>query len=276
MPWCLIARQWSCAVVLVACAYAEGIRKIRINTRDNCTEKVHENGGKKSAKSLAQAGNCYIRRPLAHSSASHVWRIRKVIISNRVWVHTGFPFCVDCPYYRRVRDGDARITGDLTMEICVQLRPSGRNLDNFRVALGGSKILAYEADLGQLSPIPFFKGWRVKGHSVGAETWPSGPTSSPPGRHRGHAGDGGFRQGWRWHHQRAGRGRASYRFPVVVGEDNKPRLQMQKIWISRIRTLKSNFDIFLMIIFAGSCYFQGRSHPRRNLQMWAVCQRWKI
>ena len=56
-----------------------------------------------------------------------------------------------------------RITGDVSMEICAQLRPSGRILDNFRVSLGGSKILEYEADLGQLIPIPFFKGWRVKG-----------------------------------------------------------------------------------------------------------------
>jgi hypothetical protein len=44
-----------------------------------------------------------------------------------------------------------------------RIRPPGRILDNFRVALGGSKILAYEADLGQLIPIPFFKSWRVKG-----------------------------------------------------------------------------------------------------------------
>jgi hypothetical protein len=49
------------------------------------------------------------------------------------------------------------------MEICAQLRPSGRILDNFRDALGGTKILEYEADLWQLIPIPFFKGWRVKG-----------------------------------------------------------------------------------------------------------------
>jgi hypothetical protein len=56
-----------------------------------------------------------------------------------------------------------RITGNFTMEICAQLRPTGRILDNIRVALGGTKILEYEADLGQLIPIPFFKGWRMKG-----------------------------------------------------------------------------------------------------------------
>jgi hypothetical protein len=133
---------------------------------------------------------------------------------------------VDCPYYRRVRDGDA-----------AQLRTSGRILDNFRVALGagGSKILAYEADLGQLITIPFFKGWRVKGQCWAPETWPSGTTSSPPGRHRGHAGDGaGILNELDEDESNA----ASYRFPVVVGEDNKPRLQMQRSWISRIRTLK--------------------------------------
>jgi hypothetical protein len=46
-----------------------------------------------------------------------------------------------------------RITSDVTMEICAQLRPTGRILDNFRVALGGSKVLDFEADLGQLIPI---------------------------------------------------------------------------------------------------------------------------
>jgi hypothetical protein len=87
---------------------SRNIRNTRINTRENCTEKIHENGGKKSAKSLAQTGNCYIRRALPTVRPHTFGGLRKVIISNRfVWVHNGFPSCVDCPYYRRVRDGDA-------------------------------------------------------------------------------------------------------------------------------------------------------------------------
>ncbi len=47
-----------------------------------------------------------------------------------------------------------RIMGDGTMEICAQLRPSGRILDNFRVAIGGTKILKYGRTWGSSSPSP--------------------------------------------------------------------------------------------------------------------------
>ncbi len=41
---------------------ARNIRKIRINTRENPTEKIHVKEGKKSAK-IIQAENCYISEP---------------------------------------------------------------------------------------------------------------------------------------------------------------------------------------------------------------------
>jgi hypothetical protein len=56
-----------------------------------------------------------------------------------------------------------RVNGDVTMEVLAQLRPSGRILDNFRVALAGSKALDFDADLFSLIPAAIFKGWRVKG-----------------------------------------------------------------------------------------------------------------
>jgi hypothetical protein len=56
-----------------------------------------------------------------------------------------------------------RVNGDVTMEVLAQLRPSGRILDNFRVALAGSKALDFDADLLSLIPAAVFKGWRVKG-----------------------------------------------------------------------------------------------------------------
>jgi hypothetical protein len=38
-----------------------------------------------------------------------------------------------------------RVTGDVTIEVMAQLRPSGRILDNFRVALAGSKALEFNS-----------------------------------------------------------------------------------------------------------------------------------
>jgi hypothetical protein len=56
-----------------------------------------------------------------------------------------------------------RVNGGVTMEVLAQLRPSGRILDNFRVALVGSKALDFDAVLFSLIPAAIFKGWRVKG-----------------------------------------------------------------------------------------------------------------
>jgi hypothetical protein len=56
-----------------------------------------------------------------------------------------------------------RFNGNVTMEVFAQLRPSGRILDNFRVALAGSKALEFDTDLFSLIPAAVFKGWRVKG-----------------------------------------------------------------------------------------------------------------
>jgi hypothetical protein len=76
-----------------------------------------------------------------------------------VCVHYGFPSSAWTVLTTdEYETATPRITGDVTKEICAQLRPSGRILNNFRVALGGIKILEYKADLGQLIPIPFFKG----------------------------------------------------------------------------------------------------------------------
>ena len=142
-----------------------------------------------------------------------------------------------------------RITGDVSMEICAQLRPSGRILDNFRVTLGGSKILEYEADLGQLIPIPFFKGWRVKGQcwardvAIRANIFSSGWIDL--------AATVGMREMEVFDKDGAGippgeflrilneldedePNAASFRFAVVVGEDNKPRLQMQSLPASAV------------------------------------------
>jgi len=142
-----------------------------------------------------------------------------------------------------------RITGDVSMEICAQLRPSGRILDNFRVSLGGSKILEYEADLGQLIPIPFFKGWRVKGQcwardvAIRANIFSSGWIDL--------AATVGMREMEVFDKDGAGippgeflrilneldedePNAASFRFAVVVGEDNKPRLQMQSLPASAV------------------------------------------
>ena len=142
-----------------------------------------------------------------------------------------------------------RITGEVTMELCAQLRPSGRILDHFRVALGGSRILEFEADLGQLIPVHQFKNWRVKG-----QMWPRDINIRP----------NVFSTGWvdlgasvamkeMEVYDSSGAGipaaeflrilndldddepcAASYRFAVVVGEDNKPRIQIQSLPASAV------------------------------------------
>jgi hypothetical protein len=137
-----------------------------------------------------------------------------------------------------------RITGDVSMEICAQLRPSGRILDNFRVSLGGSKILEYEADLGQFIPIPFFKGWRVKGKcwardvAIRANIFSSGwidlaatvgmremevfdkdGASIPPGEFLRILNELNEDEP----------NAASFRFAVVVGEDNLPPVSLTPV-----------------------------------------------
>jgi hypothetical protein len=133
-------------------------------------------------------------------------------------------------------------TGDVSMEICAQLRPSGRILDNFRVSLGGSKILEYEADLGQLIPISFFKGWRVKGQcwardvAIRATIFSSGwiDLAATVGMREMEVfdKDGILRILNELDEDEPNA--ASFRFAVVVGEDNKPRLQMQSLPASTV------------------------------------------
>ena len=54
------------------------------------------------------------------------------------------------------------VTGDYTFELYVQLRPSGRILDHFRVVLGGSKPLDINVSLTDMIPSDRFKGWRYR------------------------------------------------------------------------------------------------------------------
>jgi hypothetical protein len=57
---------------------------------------------------------------------------------------------------------------DYVMELLAQLRPSGRILDHFRIALDSSAVLSKELDLGQLIPSsPVFKG-----HKLAFQFWP--------------------------------------------------------------------------------------------------------
>ena len=60
-----------------------------------------------------------------------------------------------------------RIDGDLTLELMAQVRHTGRILDHFRMACGGSKPLEVDVDFGAMLPMPAFKGWRLQ-----AQFWP--------------------------------------------------------------------------------------------------------
>ena len=151
-----------------------------------------------------------------------------------------------------------RVNGDVTLEVCAQLRPSGRVLDHFRVALGGSQALEWEADLGKLIPTPVFKGWRIKGqnwardvairHNIFSSSWVDLTTTAA------------MRELEILDNQGAGipageflrivdnldedePHNASIRYAVVVGEDCRPRLQVQSlpasaVYLSGIALLK--------------------------------------
>jgi hypothetical protein len=48
----------------------------------------------------------------------------------------------------------------LLVQLLAQLRPTGRILDNFRLAVGGTQILDLEVDLGHIIPAPSLQGFR--------------------------------------------------------------------------------------------------------------------
>jgi hypothetical protein len=54
------------------------------------------------------------------------------------------------------------ITGELVLELFAQLRPTGRILDNFRLAMDGSKLLTVAADLGAIIPANRFAGHKLR------------------------------------------------------------------------------------------------------------------
>ncbi len=137
-----------------------------------------------------------------------------------------------------------RVNDDVTMEVFVQLRPSGRILDNFPVALVGSKALEFDTDLFSLIPAAVFKGWRVKGQcwardvAISANVFSSGwidlaatiamreldmfdaeGVGIPAGEFLRIVKDLDEKDPCA----------ASYRFAVVVWEDNKPRLLIQSL-----------------------------------------------
>jgi hypothetical protein len=60
-----------------------------------------------------------------------------------------------------------RSAGELGAELLVQVRPNGRMLDHFRVAVGGNKILQINAAMADVLQIPSAKTWRLK-----MQLWP--------------------------------------------------------------------------------------------------------
>jgi hypothetical protein len=57
---------------------------------------------------------------------------------------------------------EARSPGVAGMELMVQMRPNGRLLDHFRVALGGTEILEVSTPLAKLIPSPNLNGWKAR------------------------------------------------------------------------------------------------------------------
>ena len=57
---------------------------------------------------------------------------------------------------------EARSPGVAGMELMIQMRPNGRLLDHFRVALGGTEILEVSTPLAKLIPSPNLNGWKAR------------------------------------------------------------------------------------------------------------------
>ena len=137
-----------------------------------------------------------------------------------------------------------RIEGDFTFELLAQLRPSGRILDNFRVSIGGNRVLEIDADLRQLIPVPVFRNWRIRGQfwardvairpNVFSSTWIDLPATIAMRQlqvfnEEGAEIDAGEVLRIIEDLDEDGPESASIRYAVVIGEDGKPRLQMQSL-----------------------------------------------
>jgi hypothetical protein len=55
-----------------------------------------------------------------------------------------------------------QIEGATTMELMVQVRHTGRMLNNFRIGLGGEARIKVDVDLGAMVPKDTFRGWRFR------------------------------------------------------------------------------------------------------------------
>jgi hypothetical protein len=60
-----------------------------------------------------------------------------------------------------------RVSGELGMELLMQIRPNGRMLDHYRVSLGGSRILDINFPVASIMQLPGAATWRVR-----HQTWP--------------------------------------------------------------------------------------------------------
>jgi hypothetical protein len=60
-----------------------------------------------------------------------------------------------------------RVSGNLGMELLMQVRPNGRMLDHYRVTLGGAKILDVNFAMATVIKLPAATAWRLR-HQV----WP--------------------------------------------------------------------------------------------------------
>jgi hypothetical protein len=55
-----------------------------------------------------------------------------------------------------------RDMGEAVMELLAQVRPNGRIMDHFRIALGGTSLLEVDTVLGNIIPFPALNNYRFK------------------------------------------------------------------------------------------------------------------
>jgi hypothetical protein len=78
-----------------------------------------------------------------------------------------FPPQWECFPAEQFSSATPRSAGELGLELLVQVRPNGRMLDHFQVAVGGSKILNINFALADILASPRARSWRMK-----MQVWP--------------------------------------------------------------------------------------------------------
>ena len=130
------------------------------------------------------------------------------------------------------------------MELLVQLRSTGRMLDNFRTVVDGSSPLECELDMATIIPSPAFKGWRLNfqywardiaiRRNVTTSAWMDVPALICSNQAEVLDANGTGIPSAEFMQRLEdlpddGPESGSLRWAIIIGEDDRPRLQLQAL-----------------------------------------------